>query len=362
MKYQLTLHPVAGAWHSERLTLTIEGEYIVDVEYRPSVGDGAYARRLTQGGITGALQAARQVCPHCQVAHTLAFSLAIEQLAGVTAPLRAQAVRVVLAELERAASHINTLAALATALGLTDAARLSRLTTRLGLIALKLSGNDEAALIRPGGLLADPSESALAETAQAINDLLPRMIAVAEQSIPRRSILARTVDVGVLQPTAARQFGLAGPLARASGIATDVRIQEPSYAAYNILAPALVTEEGGDVHARAVVLLLEAIESLRLVVRWLQNLPVGNVYEEVPLVAGEATVTVEAPRGSLRYTVRSDGQRLTEVEIGIAPQLDRLLARSLLQQAVVDDVMLIAISTDPCTACWQSATYLIGRS
>lgn len=361
MKYQLTLHPVAGAWHSERLTLTIQGERIVDVEYRPSVGDGAYARRLVQGGITGALQAARQGCPHCHVAHTLAFSLAIEQLAGGTAPLRAQAVRVVLAELERAASHINTLAALATALGLTDAARLSRLTTRLGLIALKLSGNDEAALIRPGGLLADPSESALAETAQAINDLLPRMIAVAEQSIPRRSLLARTVDIGVLQPTAARQFGLAGPLARASGIATDVRIQEP-YAAYNILAPALVTEEGGDVHSRAVVLLLEAIESLRLVVRWLQNLPIGNVYEEVPLVAGEATVTVEAPRGSLRYTVRSDGQRLTGVEIGIAPQLDRLLARSLLQQAAVDDVMLIAISTDPCTACWQSATYLIGRS
>jgi hypothetical protein len=55
-------------------------------------------------------------------------------------------------------------------------------------------------------------------------------------------------------------------------------------------------------------------------------------------------------------------RQLTEVQIGIGPQLDRLLARTLLQQAAIDDALLIAISTDPCTTCWQAATYLIGRS
>lgn len=361
MKYQLTLHPIAGAWHGERLTLVVHGERIVDVDYRPAVGDGTYARQLVQGGMEGALSAASRVCPYCSVAHTLAFCLAIEQLAGVTPPLRAQAIRVLFAELERAASHINTLAALAMALGLNDAARLSRLETRLRSMLVSLAGNSKTAYIRPGGLANPPADHTLSEITQTVNELLPKMITVAEQSIPRRSLLARTVDIGTLHTTAARQFGLAGPLARASGVETDLRIHAP-YAAYHVLTSELVVEEGGDVHARAVVLLLEAIESLRLVSRWLQNLPIGAVYEELALQAGEAIVTVEAPRGPLRYTVCSDGRQLTEVQIGIGPQLDRLLARTLLQQAAIDDALLIAISTDPCTTCWQAATYLIGRS
>jgi len=361
LKYQLTLHPVAGAWHSEQITLTIHGEQIIDVEYRPSLGDGTYARQLTRGEIESATRAAAQACPYCRIAHTLALSLAIEHLAEITAPLRAQAIRVVLAELERAASHINTLAAIATALGLSDAARLSRLETRIRSILLTILGRYDAGLICPGGLVEAPTDAALREADREINELLPAMISVAGQVIPRRSLLARMVDIGVLNTAAAKQFGLAGPLARASGISTDLRTDLP-YSGYTIITPTPVVEEGGDVHARAVVMLLEAIESLRLAARWLHNLPVGVAREDFQLRAGEATATVEAPRGPLRYTVRSDGQRLSEAQIGIAPQLDRLLARSLLQRSAVDDALLIAISTDPCTACWQAATYLIGRA
>lgn len=360
MKYQLTLHPVASAWHNEQVTLTIQGEYITDVEYRPMIGDGAYARRLMQGGIESAARASAQICPYCSVAHTLALSIAIETLAEVTPPLRAQAIRSILAELERAASHVNTLAALATALGLSDASQLSRLATNIRSILLNLCGRHEAAFIRPGGLAEEPDSATLASAEQAINDLLPAMIAVAEQTIPRRTLLARMIDIGVLSTDAAKQFGLAGPLARASGVLSDLRTDAP-YAGYTIITPAPVVEEGGDVHARAVVLLLEAIEALRVAVRWLHNLPIGAIHETIALRAGEATAAVEAPRGPLRYTVRSDGQRLTEVQIGIAPQLDRLLARSLLKRAAIDDALLIAISTDPCTACWRAATYIIGR-
>lgn len=360
LKYQLTLHPVAGAWHSEQLTLTVEGEYIRDVEYRPATGDGAYAQRLLQGSVESAVRAAARVCPYCSVAHTFALSLALEALAEITAPLRAQAIRVIVAELERAASHMNTLAALIAALGLNSATRLSQLETRIRSILLALLGHHEAAYIRPGGLAEPLDEARLADTERAINELLPHMIELAEQTIPRRTLVARMVDIGVLTTDAARQFGLAGPLGRASDIATDQRIDAP-YAGYTVLTPALVVEQGGDVHARAVVLLIEAIESLRLAARWLHNLPIGETYTAFTLRLGEGTATVEAPRGPLRYTVRSDGQRLTTVEIGIAPQLDRLLARTLLQNAAVDDTLLIAISTDPCTACWRAATSAIGR-
>jgi Ni,Fe-hydrogenase III large subunit len=69
------------------------------------------------------------------------------------------------------------------------------------------------------------------------------------------------------------------------------------------------------------------------------------------LPAGEGEATVEAPRGALRYRVESDGKRINSYRAEPAPQLDRLLARTLLGRAAPDDAVLIALSTDPCSAC-----------
>ncbi|MFN8569048.1 MAG: hypothetical protein U0Z44_16370 [Kouleothrix sp.] len=79
----------------------------------------------------------------------------------------------------------------------------------------------------------------------------------------------------MLPRAAAEQFGVRGPLARASGVARDARADQP-YADYARLEFKPITQEGGDVYARLILLLLEAYESVKLVEQALANLPAGG--------------------------------------------------------------------------------------
>nr|WP_255604512.1 hypothetical protein [Oscillochloris sp. ZM17-4] len=346
----MTLEPAAAAWLGpQRLVLKVDAERIADVEYRLDL-----AARPRAAGKSALLQEVARICPTCAHAHCLAFSLAVEALLSCEVPLRASRLRLVAAELERAASHMGTLEAIFATMGLSHlAASLAGLrdTAAQGL-ALLDGGPEGGALILPGGLRRDLSDEQQAELRQQIAVASRRLYQIVDSVIDQRLILARTVDVGALSGPAAGQFGLRGPLARASGIADDVRLDAP-YGAYNALSPQLITQESGDVYARMVLLLLESLESLKLSDRALDNLPDGPLSAQMPssLPAGEGAAVVEAPRGALRYRVESDGRRISGYQAAPAPQLDRLLARTILSQALPDDAVLIALSTDPCSAC-----------
>jgi len=351
--YSLALRPSAPALRRpQRLILKVEGEQVADVEYRPDHADLAPFARLERMSYSELAEAALGCCPSCGIAHALALCQAIEALAAVQLPPRAAYLRLAAAELERAASHLTTLAALFGALALpylAEACAAQASATRT--VLTRLAGSAPAAWIVPAGLARDitPGDVTVLWSAATI---LERLFPLAEHTIARRSLLARTVEIGVISAGAAEQFGLAGPLARAAGLTADLRRDAP-YAAYADLTPGLVTQEGGDVHARMVVLLLEALEALRLVERVARALPDGPVGASLPdeLPAGSASAAVEAPRGPLRYDVASDGRRLSAVNVRCAPQLDRLLARTVLANAALDDAALIVVSTDPCDAC-----------
>jgi Ni,Fe-hydrogenase III large subunit len=207
-------------------------------------------------------------------------------------------------------------------------------------------------LCLPGGVRRDLSPAdreALLVALPKLNRSLYRFI---DGLIDQRALLARTVEVGVLRRAAAEQFGVRGPLARAAGIAHDARINHP-YAAYDKLAVRPITQESGDVYARLVVLLLEAFESIKLVEQALHDLPETEWQGDLPqeLRAGQGSGVAEGPHGMMRYIVESDGYRITQVRIDTPRQLDRLLARTLLAGALLDDVVAVVASCDPCTSC-----------
>ncbi len=353
MSYTLTLEPAAAAWLGpQRLVLKIADERIADVEYRPNL-----TPRSRTAARPALLQEVARSCPTCTHAHCLAFALAVEALLKLEIPLRASCLRLVAAELERATSHLGTLEALFSTLGLdTTAATLAELrdTCAQGL-ALLADESGNGALILPGGLRCDISDDRRMELRQRISGASRRLYQIADRMIDQRIILARTVAVGTLTNAAAAQFCLRGPLARASGLKDDVRISAP-YGAYATLSPQMITQESGDVYARLVLLLLEALESLKLSDRALDELPTGQLSAQMPAIlpSGEGEATVEAPRGALRYRVESDGKRISGYQATPAPQFDRLLARTLLDQAAPDDAVLIALSTDPCSACQRA--------
>jgi len=92
---------------------------------------------------------------------------------------------------------------------------------------------------------------------------------------------------------------------------------------------------------------------VKLIDQALKDLPDGDSHGALPkeLPAGHGTGVVEGPRGLIRYMIESDGRKITQARIDTPRQLDRLLARTLLSGALLDNTVPIIASIDSCTAC-----------
>lgn len=353
--YSLALGPLTTCWRNpQRLLLTVEGDSVTDANYRTGYNDRGCAERLPLLTLDQAFYLVSRICGLCSHAHTLAFCQAVEKLIQRDVPERAALLRCAVAEIERLNSHLETLRALFSTLGLThqwqtlrdlceQARQLMQMAT-----GVRMMPNQ----CLPGGVAHNLDTHQRNEILVVGNKVSRRLAALLDQVVGNTAISNRTVDVGVLAQPAAEQFGLRGPLARASGIGGDTRLDEP-YAAYHRLGLSRIVEEGGDVYARMVVLLLEAFESIKLVDQALQDLPETPWQGALPgeLPAGQASASVEGPRGKITYSIESEGRRLSRVVIDTPHQLDRLLARALFTGAQLDNVVLIALSTDTCLAC-----------
>lgn len=357
MSYTLALGPFAPSWIGpQRLVLTVEGEIVTDIDYRAGYNERGCAERLPRLELDQALHLVTRICTIDSHAHALAFCQALESLAHVNISERAAWIRCMIAEVERLSSHVRALHALFGALGQWRRVLvLQDLLTHARSIMALLSGKPQLPdMCLPGGVYRDvrddDSQQVLVLTAM-LKDGLSRLI---DQiiTVDEPALLARTVDVGLLTQTVAEQYALRGPMARASGLEYDARLDVP-YAAYHEAGISRIKQDGGDVHARMVVFLLEAFASLTFVEHAVQNLPDGAMQAAFPpdLPAGETSSAVESAHGLLRYTVQSDGRRLSNVTIDAPRQIDRLLARTLFVGTLLDNVVLIALSTDMCVAC-----------
>lgn len=355
MEYTLALGPFQPAWIGpQRFLIRVRDERVADVEYQHEFNERGSLERLRRLDPAQALHLVTRLCGTCSFAHSLAFCQALEQLAGFTVSLRARLLRSATAEIERLTAHLRAAALLLDVLGVeTFVAQLDRLREAFQELALLLTG---ARLMSdtclPGGVCRDLPPADHAQVLANLPVLVNTLYRTVDRMITQRAVLNRTVDVGVLNRSAAEQFGVRGPMARASGLARDTRTDH-GYAAYAELAYQPVTQEGGDVYSRLAILLLEAIESAKLIELALRDLPDGEVLGALPeyFPRGKGMSMVEGPHGMIRYDLQSDGKRLTEVRIDTPRQLDRLLVRTLLSGALLDDVAAIIASTAPCTAC-----------
>jgi Ni,Fe-hydrogenase III large subunit len=355
VEYTLALGPFQPAWIGpQRFLIRVRDERVADVEYQHEFNERGCAERLPRLDLAQALHLVTRLCGTCSFAHSLAFCQALEQLAGLNVSFRARLLRSAAAETERLTAHLRAAALLLQVLGAEEsAAQLERLCEASQQIAALLHGARLMPdLCLPGGLRRDLSTADREQAVAGLHQFSNELYRAVDRMISQPALLSRTVDVGVLNRSAAEQFGVRGPMARASGIGRDTRA-DYAYAAYAELGSRPVTQEGGDVYSRLALLLLEAIESAKLIEQALRDLPEEPVQGEIPerLPRGKGQSVVEGPHGMIRYDLQSDGKRLTEVRIDTPRQLDRLLVRTLLSGALVDDVAAIITSTAPCTAC-----------
>jgi ech hydrogenase subunit E len=167
------------------------------------------------------------------------------------------------------------------------------------------------------------------------------------------TVRARCSGVGVLTREDAFAYGAVGPLARASGVATDIRISAP-YEAYDQFTFDVPVRPEGDVFARIVVRALEILESCKIIEQAIDTMPAGPIagglFPKVP--EGEATLRVEAPRGEVVYYMATNGSDMpARVRVRTPTFANMPTVRVMAIGQTLSDLGLIQASIDPCYSC-----------
>ena len=295
-----------------RLILTLEGEVIVGID--PDIG---YLHRGMEKMAENRTYA--QYLPYtdrfdylASLNSNLAYCLAVERLAGIEAPERAQYIRVILAELGRVASHLIWLATFGNDVGATTVFLYGLRERELvvDLFEMALGARLTYSGMRIGGMPYDLPDGFADAARRAIAQIRPRLDENDRLLTGNRIFQARTKGVGVISREEAIAWALSGPTLRGSDAAIDVRREDP-YCIYDRLEFEVPSFPEGDCLARYLVRIEEMRQSLRIVEQCLDQMPAGPVRAKIPRVfkppAGEAYGRTEAPRGDLSIFVVSDG-------------------------------------------------------
>jgi formate hydrogenlyase subunit 5 len=308
----------SGVFESVEYLVETPGEEIPHLRTRVYHKHRGIERRFGELDADDAVLLAERVEGTASIAHATAFCQAIETLGGVQPPRGAQLQRVLHAELERVAVHLDSVVRHTEGAGQAVAyARMSLHKERVLRLRARLCGHRFGrGVVVLGGvsgpLRLSPTE-ALAEARfieEAIDD-------DARSLMSTPSFLDRLRGTGVLPPAVVAHHGALGPVGRGSGLVDDVRVQRP-YGGYRLLgAEAAAGRSEGDALARQWVRLEEMHEAFRLVRRALEELgesQPGAWRSEVPAPDGTVWSSVEAPQGELLYLVEAEAGRLTRVK------------------------------------------------
>ena len=246
------------------------------------------------------------------ISNGLGYCLAVEKLLNVEAPPRAQAVRVILTELNRIASHLIWLGTHALDIG---AVTPLFYCFREREEALKIFENYCGARLtthafRIGGLQYETYEGFEREVKAFCKMFGPKVDEYEELLTNNRIWMGRLKGVGVLSADECKEYGVTGPMLRAAGVKWDLRKAQP-YSGYEKYDFEIPTRENGDTYDRYVVRMQEMRQAARIVEQAVENIPEGPILGKVGKVikppVGEAYVSIEAPKGELGYYVVSDG-------------------------------------------------------
>ena len=233
------------------------------------------------------------------VGNNLVYCLAIEKLTELDVPPRAQAIRVILTELQRISSHLVWLGTHALDMGAMSVFLYCFRERELILDILELVSGQRmmTTYIRPGGLWRDVPVEFEAAVRNFIK-IFPARVDEYERLLTKNPLfLKRTQGVGILKPDVALQYGITGPMLRAAGIAHDLRKAQPysGYEQYDFDVP---THPDCDTYARYMVRVEEMRQALRITEQALNKLPLGPVRSNnrkyVPPPRSELGVSMEA--------------------------------------------------------------------
>ncbi|HIS67400.1 MAG TPA: nickel-dependent hydrogenase large subunit [Candidatus Scatomorpha merdipullorum] len=336
--------------------LYTEGEVIKDAEVFVGYNHRGIEKLCTERNAIQTIVLVERVCGICSHSHALTYAMAVEGINKLEVPKRGEYIRVITAELERLHSHLLWLGIAFHIIG-HDSMFMHCWDVRESIMdALEaLSGNRvNYAMCTIGGARRDISDELRRDILARLDKFEPQLQRIVDIALNDKTIAMRTQGVGVMSTEDAVRLGALGPHARASNVNIDLRRDAP-YSSYGDFEFDVPVWPSCDVFARAVVRLLECVESMKIIRQALDNLPAGpiNLGKKIPKIAeGDFVARHEAPRGGLSYLVVGNGTQMNHrVSIHVPSFKNTPTIPHMLRGNTVADAGLIIASIDPCFSC-----------
>jgi NADH-quinone oxidoreductase subunit D len=275
--WTMNFGPQHPATHTTiRLMLKLDGERVVDampdIGYLHS-GFEKLAEHLDFNQYVTVTDRMNYISP---MANNVAWHMAVEKLLGIEVPPRCQYLRVIIAELARISDHLlcNGASGLDTGAFTAFIYAFNPREDLCDIFEALCGARFTNSYTRVGGLMCDASPKAI-EMIRAFVVGFPKVLADVRRLLDRNRIFVeRTKGVGVLAKEEAINRSATGPIARASGVARDLRKDEP-YLAYRDFDFQVCCADGCDCYARYLVRMAEMEESIKIVAQAIENLPAG---------------------------------------------------------------------------------------
>jgi len=317
---------------------TLDGEVIIDIEPVFGYLHRGIEKLAEERTYTGIIPLTDRLDYLASMSNNLAHCLTVEKLAGIKVPERAEYLRVIMAELQRIASHLIGVGAFLNDCGAFFTPFLYMFREREKIVDLfemvsgqRLTYN----YMRVGGVSQDISSEFLPALDKFVSQM-PGFLDEYDQLLAENEILlVRSKGVGILPRELAINSSASGPVLRASGVKWDIRKADP-YSIYDRFEFDIPTGSAGDCYDRYRVRMQEMRQSLRIIKQAMEQVPSGPVRSEVPHLihppVGEAYAHIEAPKGELGFYLVSDNS--------IAPYRCHVRAPSFLNLTALRDMII----------------------
>jgi len=340
----------------EFFRLHVEGEKVVKLDIEIGYNHRGIEKLAESKSWDTVVFLVERICGICSCSHPAASVNCMEDLGAIEAPERAQYIRTIVAELERVHSHMLWLGLAGHFIGYNTVWMWAWKYRELVCDILdKLTGNRQSyAMFKVGGVRRDVLDEDIPWFKKLLDELKPALDMFKGAVMDDPVIHARTKGVGVLTAKQAHDYCVVGPTARPSGLAIDVRKDDP-YFAYDWVDWDIVVLQEGDVFAKAACRILEMYESVKIIEQCFDKMKPGPIDLHVTeLPPGEGIGRAEAPRGEVYHYCLSDGSNFPARYKVRAPSFTNILSNEVacVGQTIADAALILA-AVDPCYCCTE---------
>ncbi len=312
--YVVNIGPQHPSTHGVfRMRVTMDGEIITSAEMIVGYLHRSMEKLAEERTYTQNIPFTDRMDYLAAMTGNLGYCLAVEKLAGIEVPERANVLRVIFAELQRIASHCMANGVFINDCGAWQTPIMHMFRERekiLDMFEMTCGARLTTNYMRIGGVAFDIPDEFLPRLRMLCDDLMARFEEYENLLVGNEIMLARGRDVGVVSKELAVNASLSGPMLRATGVAWDVRKADP-YCGYERYDFDIPLGYQGDAYDRFIVRMEEMKQSVRIIRQAMERLPEGPHKAEVPLAlrppTGDVYARIESPKGELGFYLYSDG-------------------------------------------------------